>query len=93
LEADRFEWDDRKGRLNRTKHGVSFEEAITVIDDELAVELEDLDHSWEEARTILIGSSDSARVLLVVYLERDTLDEKYRIISARKATPRERSTY
>jgi uncharacterized DUF497 family protein len=48
LENGRFEWDDRKARLNRTKHGVSFEEAATVFDDEFAVALEDPDHSWDK---------------------------------------------
>ena len=53
-----FDWDKRKARANLSKHGVNFEEAITVFNDPLGRILDDPDHSGEEAREILIGSSD-----------------------------------
>jgi hypothetical protein len=95
LESERFEWDDWKAVRNLAKHGVSFPEAATVFDDKLGIVNDDLEHSWDEPRLILIGSSAQGRVLLVVYAERVTLDgrERYRIIGARKATPAERSIY
>lgn len=95
MESERFEWDDGKAGANLRKHRVSFQEGATVFDDKLGVVIDDLDHSWDESRQILIGSSSSGKVLLVVYVERLLLNgrERYRIISVRKATPAERSTY
>jgi uncharacterized DUF497 family protein len=95
LESERFEWDDRKADANLRKHKVSFQEAATVFEDKLGVEIDDLVHSWDESRQILIGASAWGKVLLVIYVERLLLNgrELYRIISARKATPSERSIY
>jgi uncharacterized DUF497 family protein len=95
LKSDLFEWDDRKAEANLRKHGVSFAEAATVLYDKAGLILEDLAHSGDEPRVILIGSSAVGRVLLVVYTERTAQagGDRYRVISARKATPRERSTY
>jgi uncharacterized DUF497 family protein len=95
LESERFEWDDRKADANLRKHKVSFHEGTTVFDDKLGVGIDDLEHSWDELRQILIGSSSLGKVLLVVYVERTLLNgrERYRIISVRKATPAERSIY
>jgi uncharacterized DUF497 family protein len=95
LESERFEWNDRKAEANLRKHKVSFAEGATVFDDKLGVVIDDPEHSWDESRQILIGSSSSGKVLLVVYVERMLLNgrERYRIISARKATPAERSIY
>ena len=88
----RFEWDSRKAEINRRKHSVSFEEAQTVFHDENALLINDPDHSDEEDRFVLLGLSQSLRILVVVHCYR--IDDKViRIISARKADPRERSIY
>lgn len=95
MESEQFEWDDWKAARNRMKHGVDFEEAVTVFDDELVLDFDDTEHSWDEPRAIRIGCSIQSRILLVVYTQRVRNDglERYRIISARKAVPAERMVY
>ncbi len=88
----KFTWDERKARSNEKKHGVSFNEAETVFYDENARLLYDPEHSLEEERYILLGMSDSLRLLLVCHLYQES-EEVIRIISARKATQRERKQY
>lgn len=88
----RFDWDDQKAESNEQKHGVSFEEAETVFYDENARLMYDPEHSLEEERYILLGMSSSLRLLVVCHLYRES-DELIRIISARKATKRERQQY
>ncbi|MCL4849449.1 MAG: BrnT family toxin [Acidobacteria bacterium] len=88
----RFEWDPAKAGSNMRKHGVSFEEARTVFSDDQALVIDDPDHSDDEDRFILMGSSALLRVLVVVHAFRSAPDT-VRIISARKATTIERSTY
>jgi len=85
-----FEWDPRKAAQNRRKHGVSFHEAATVYADPLAVTYQDPDHSISEQRFITVGISNAGRLLIVAHADRG---ENIRIISARKATPRERKYY
>ncbi len=87
-----FEWDPAKAASNLRKHGVSFEEARTVFYDEFAVQFFDDTHSDDEARFLLLGMSTEAKLLLVCHCERDA-GNVIRIISARKATHRERSFY
>ena len=84
----RFEWDEKKNRGNRTKHGVWFEEAQSVFRDPNARLFHDPEHSEEEDRFILIGVSATARPLVVVHCYRES-DSVIRIISARKATKKE----
>jgi uncharacterized DUF497 family protein len=84
-----FEWDEAKARSNVRKHGVTFEEAMTVFLDELALPLEEPAHA---DRLILIGESRLGRVLLVVFAERGPRGI-IRIISARRATKHERRAY
>jgi hypothetical protein len=86
VEGD-FEWDSGKAALNLVKHGVSFSEAATVFADPFAVFLDDGSGS---GRMVVIGASLRERVLFVVHVERG---ERDRIISARRATPREREVY
>jgi len=87
-----FTWDDRKNRENQRKHGISFEEAITIFADENARLKHDPDHSQAEDRFILLGFSAKLRILVVAHAYKQ--DEKeVRIISARKATPTERKQY
>jgi uncharacterized DUF497 family protein len=84
-----FEWDEDKGHANLRKHGVSFEEAMTVFLDDLAVPFQEPAHP---ERLTLIGESRQARVLLVVFTERGP-DGRIRIISSRRANKRERRAY
>jgi len=89
-----FEWDPRKARANADKHGVSFDDAVTVFLDTDALDGPDLHHSAKEPRFRRIGQAADGRVLMVAYTLRRTLhDETIRIISARRASRRERSTY
>ena len=88
----KFAWDDSKGRLNRRKHGVSFEEAKTVFYDENAIEFPDPDHSEREDRFLMLGVSYRLRVLIVCHCFREG-DSTIRIISARKATKKEIERY
>ena len=84
----RFSWDPLKAESNVRKHGVTFEEATTVFADPLAMVIADAIHA---SRTLIIGESIRRRVLLTVFVERD--EEEIRIISARRATNRERRNY
>lgn len=86
----RFEWDPEKAEANIVKHDVSFEEALTVFADRLARIFPDEDHSVDEFREIIIGHSAGQRLVLVSFIE---TEERIRIISARKATRRERKDY
>ena len=84
-----FEWDEAKAGSNLRKHGVTFEEAMTVFLDELAVPFEEGRHS---DRVVLIGESQLGRTVLVVFTER-VASGIIRIMSARRATKRERRAY
>ena len=92
MSALRFEWDDRKASLNLKKHGVSFEEARTIFFDERARLIDDPDHSEGEERFVLLGLSSSLRLLLVCHCYRSE-GNVIRIISARKAVPKESKSY
>lgn len=85
-----FEWDPKKAALNRVKHGVAFEQAITVWDDPHFLDMKDVAHSLTEERFIRVGCSDNG-VLVVVYTKRGF--QLTRIISARKASVKERRLY
>jgi uncharacterized protein len=84
------EWDLRKAGTNLRKHGVDFHEAASVLDDPLSTTFPDPDHSLEEARFLTIGASPSGRILVVAHTDRG---DAVRLISARRATPRERKFY
>lgn len=85
-----FDWDENKASVNLSKHGVSFDEAITVFDDPLYVDFYDPDHSDDEERYIIIGQSQQRRLLFVSYAERRN---GIRLISAREVTRREQAAY
>lgn len=85
-----FEWDPAKARQNRRKHRVSFHDAATVFGDPLAITYPDPDHSASEQRFITVGMSLRGQILIVAHADRE---ESVRIISARKATTRERKDY
>lgn len=87
-----LEWDSEKEQLNIKKHKLDFTTAAYVFADESRLEFFDETHSTNEDRYITIGVINGVAVVvvMVVYTERN---EKTRLISARKATPRERSFY
>ena len=88
--SQQFEWDAGKALANLKKHGVAFDEALTVFADPLARILDDPDHSIDERREVIIGHSTQRHVLVVGFTEPGA---KTRIISARSATARERQKY
>jgi uncharacterized protein len=83
-----YEWDKDKARTNLRKHNIDFADAIGALEDDDALTLDDNDA--DEERFITIGKDALERILVVVYTWRG---ERIRIISARKATPRERKEY
>ena len=85
-----FEWDARKAYSNFRKHGISFEEAMTVFADPLARIHDDPAHSSSEHREIIVGHSSVGRLLLVSFTERGPV---VRIIGARPTTSHERHDY
>jgi len=87
----KFQWDPDKAKTNLRKHGVSFEEAVTVFKDPLALIFDDEEHSEEEHREIIIGISALSRLLLVCFVER--YEDVVRIITARPATNQEKKDY
>jgi uncharacterized protein len=88
----KFSWDQAKASSNMQKHGVSFEEARTVFDDDNARLMSDPDHSEDEERFVLLGMSCTLKVLTVVHCYRDK-ENVIRIISARKSTKKEEKQY
>lgn len=85
-----FEWDPDKAAKNLAKHRVSFQEAATVFGDPLAVTFFDPDHSDDEDRFLTFGYSNNRVLLIVSHTDRE---DRTRIISARRATRRERKFY
>lgn len=85
-----FQWDEEKARVNVQKHRVAFTEAATVFSHPLAAIFSDPEHSQDEVREIIVGHSEQDRLLIVSFTERG---ETVRIISARRATSRERKDY
>ena len=87
-----FHWDPTKAKRNLKNHGVSFNEAKTVFYDDFARQFYDEGHSEEEGRFLLLGVSNTSRILLICHCELESKDV-IRIISARKATAKERELY
>lgn len=85
-----FEWDREKAERNFRKHGVSFDEAVTVFYDPLSATFDDPDHSVREKRFVTVGYSAHGHLLVVSHTERGNA---VRIISARHATARERKRH
>jgi uncharacterized DUF497 family protein len=86
----RFEWNDKKARLNKRKHKLTFEEASTVFGDPLSLTIPDTVHSVGEDRFITIGTSAKNRLIVVVYTDNEDV---IRIISARQASANEKKQY
>jgi len=92
MEKIAFSWDDRKATGNLKKYGISFEEASTVFFDDNAKEFFDPGHSADEDRFLMLGFSYRLRLLVVSYCFRKK-GNQIRIISARKATTKERKGF
>jgi len=90
VKPPQFEWERKKAKSNEAKHAVSFEEAITVFADPLARIFDDAGHSESERREIIIGHSGERRLILVSFTGSD---DNIRLLSARKATRKERKDY
>ena len=86
-----FEWDPRKAAANVAKHGISFDEALTVFADPLARLETDDRHSIREERLVLLGRSTADRLLAVMFTDRGP--DRVRLITARQATRSERMQY
>jgi uncharacterized protein len=85
----RVVWDTKKAAANIRKHGIEFSHAATVLDDPMAISIEDKRHN--EQRFVTVGADLFGRVLVVVYAFAG--EEEIRLISARKAIPKERRIY
>ena len=85
-----FEWNPKKAASNKSKHGVSFAEAATAFGDPLSLTIFDPEHSESEDRFILLGASTFGNLIVVSHTARDGI---IRIISARRASRRERLQY
>lgn len=90
-----FDWDGAKAEENARKHGVRFEQAMSVFRDPLALTVYDQEHSTEDERWVTIGRVESGETLVVVHGFAQTGPDgaRIRLISARRATSRERKQY
>ena len=88
--APEFRWDATKATQNLKDHSVTFGEGLTVFADPLGKIFDDLDHSDDERRELIVGHSARGRLLIVSFTERG---RRTRIISARKTTKHERRDY
>ena len=86
----KFEWDEYKNKVNIQKHGIDFRDAVYVFSDPSALSIPD-DYAEDEERWLMLGMNLKEQILLVVHTFR--CDDVTRIISARKATNKEKSTY
>jgi uncharacterized protein len=90
-----FDWDPAKAESNRRKHGVTFEEAMGVFRDPLALSVPDNESGQGEERWVTIGRNPASNLLLVVhtYIELSAEQAAIRIISARRPTRHETRQY
>jgi uncharacterized DUF497 family protein len=86
----KFEWDAGKAESNEHKHGVSFQEAVTIFNDRMAITFDDPPHSDSEPRFLTIGYSSAGRLLVVYHVDRKG---QVRIVGARDATKSERNNH
>lgn len=87
-----FEWDAVKASSNKRKHGVTFEEAQSVFYDDFGIQFFDEENSELEDRFFMLGRSNQSKILLICHCEKES-GNRIRIISARKATAKERKLY
>lgn len=89
-----FDWHPAKAASNQRKHGISFPLATTVFRDPLRLSVPDVDHSYDEDRRVTLGRAEDGRLLVVVHTSRQIEGRSMeRIISARRAVPREARAY
>ena len=89
-----FDWDPRKAKSNRLKHRVSFEEAATAFLDPVGLDGDDVEHSENEKRRLRLAKSSLGTILVIAYTMRRQDDEEVtRLISARRASRKERKKY
>ena len=89
-----FEWDDAKFEANLRKHGIDFRDAATVFGDPLAADFDDARHSKDERRMYTVGYTERNDLLFVLYVTRaDHGVDVLRLISARRADPKERRNH
>jgi len=90
-----FDWDRRKADSNLSRHGIRFEDAMTVFLDPNAITIFDDDHSDDEERWVTLGEASGPRLLLVIHTHVEISDDvvAVRIISARPPTRKEASQY
>jgi len=86
----KFEWDEHKNKLNIQKHGIDFRDAVYVFADPFALNMPDK-YSDEEERWLMLGTNLKEQILLIVHTFRG--NNITRIISARKATHKEKTMY
>jgi uncharacterized DUF497 family protein len=87
-EVQEWTWDPEKARSNRRKHGVSFADAVTALEDPLALTVPDKTRTDE--RFVTMGQDSEGKLIVIAWIP---LERGGRIVSARKATPRERRSY
>jgi uncharacterized DUF497 family protein len=90
MQIDKFEWDEVKAITNLQKHGIRFDECLSVFQDVDASIIPDVKHSQIEEREIIIGQVLTIGIILVVFTKRGS---NIRVISARKASKNERKFY
>jgi uncharacterized DUF497 family protein len=89
-----LEWDPKKATSNKTKHGVSFEEAGTAFFDSAGIDGKEVNHSTTEARRFRLAQSAAGNILVIAYTLRSHGHEKtIRVISARLANRKEKTRY
>ena len=88
-----FDWDPRKAESNHVKHGCSFDEAMSVFLDPLAMSILDEDNNDQEERWVTLGETAGAKLLLVTHVEMSQDAVLIRIISARRPTRKEAAQY
>ncbi|MCD8335796.1 MAG: BrnT family toxin [Lachnospiraceae bacterium] len=87
----KFEWDENKNQINIKKHGISFENAREIFYDDAAILFDDPEHSKDEERFLIIGNDEREKTCIVSHCYRK--NDVIRIISARKATAKEKQIY
>ncbi len=90
-----FEWDENKNRENKKRHEISFEEAGEVFDDPFHISIMDKRFDYFEERWITVGSTKSKRIIVIghLYYLKEDGEEIIKIITARKATKKEKEQY
>lgn len=91
----KIEWDEKKNKKNIKVHGVSFDEAKEILDDPFCISILDKRFDYSEERWISLGSTTTGKLLVIgyaYYLSRN-VEDRIRMITARKATKKEREQY